>query len=290
MISVQGFAFRFAASVIETNEGSGRRTDGPIPTGDSLMNTLLRIGLATALLGLEIGIGSTPCLAGLTILNPGFETPNLGTSPLSYEYSPTEPGVAWTFTGASGIAANGSNWGVGGPGFGLSSSGAFAPEGTQVAFLQGEVAEIDQTLSGFQPGFAYSFSFMAAQRPTLLQPIDGINTYSQQIEVFLDSSLICTVTPSLSSLYETYFTGSITPNDFLPHTLRFVGTDAAWIAAGSPANEGDNTAFIDYVTSTAVPVAIPEPSSFVMSLTAATIGLIHVMSRRDLNGNSLTSV
>ena len=67
-----------------------------------------------------------PSLSSL-IANPGFETPVIS----AYQYNPS--GGGWTFTAqsganGSGISANGSAFTTGNP---------VAPQGSQVAFLQG---------------------------------------------------------------------------------------------------------------------------------------------------------
>ena len=65
-------------------------------------------------------------LAQTSFFDPGFESPAQTDS--AYTYDPS--GTAWTFTGYSGIQANGSAWGA-----------ANAPEGTQTAFLQAYSSE-----------------------------------------------------------------------------------------------------------------------------------------------------
>ena len=92
------------------------------------MKTLLQIGLTTV--ALTLWTGSIPSLGGVVITNAGFETPNLGSG---FKYDPTGPGVGWTFTVRSGIAANGSGFGVGGPGSGGSESGVQPPRGRRLA-------------------------------------------------------------------------------------------------------------------------------------------------------------
>jgi len=66
--------------------------------------------------------------AGLT--NGGFETPSLAGG---YQYAP--PGATWVFSGGAGISGNGTAFTSGNPP---------APEGVQVAFLQGS-GQVAQT-------------------------------------------------------------------------------------------------------------------------------------------------
>jgi len=140
------------------------------------------------------------------LLNGGFELPDLGEG--NFQYAPTAPG--WTFIDYAGIEHNGSVFGA-----------ANAPEGTQAAILQmGSSFSQDVILTSG----TYHISFYAAQR--------GNN--SQSVEVYVDSSLIGTITPA-SSTFNAYVT-----NDFTVitgnHTIKFVGTAS-----------DDHTAFIDDV-------------------------------------------
>src|SRR5262249_37938439 len=89
--------------------------------------------------------------SGPVVGDAGFEQPTTG----SYIYAPT--GTPWSFSGApgngSGVAANGSGFTAGNPD---------APEGTQVAFLQGD-GTISQQVAGWAAG-SYTIRFGAAQR------------------------------------------------------------------------------------------------------------------------------
>ena len=68
-----------------------------------------------------------------------------------FRYRPT--GSPWTFTGDAGISANGS---------GFTSGNPPAPQGTQVAFLQG-TGSFSQAVAGWAAG-TYVLTFYAAQR------------------------------------------------------------------------------------------------------------------------------
>src|SRR5262249_57081705 len=69
--------------------------------------------------------GSTASAPSLA--NASFETPNIGTGSWgAFQYNPS--GTGWTFSGGAGEAGNGSGFTNGNPN---------APDGTQVAFLQG---------------------------------------------------------------------------------------------------------------------------------------------------------
>jgi hypothetical protein len=160
------------------------------------------------------------------VSNFGFETPRVST----YQYNPS--GGVWTFTpqsgnNGSGISANGSLF---------NSSNPNAPEGSQVAFLQG-ISTISQTISGFVPGATYSVTFSAAQRAGTYQQS------SQTWDLKVDDAVIAAYAPSASATsyvdYTTNFTATATT-----HTLSFAGTDLLG---------GDNTVFLDNVRVAPVP-------------------------------------
>ena len=75
------------------------------------------------------------------ISNAGFEAPAVGGS---FQYNPS--GGSWTFAGGTGVSGNGSGFTAGNPA---------APEGQQVAFLQGDYATISQAINNLQPGASY---------------------------------------------------------------------------------------------------------------------------------------
>ena len=87
------------------------------------------------------------------IVNAGFETPKF----TFYQYSPA--GAGWIFSAKSG--ANGS--GISANASDFTNANPPAPEGTQVAVLQG-TGSISQTVNSFTPGNRYRVDFAAAQR------------------------------------------------------------------------------------------------------------------------------
>jgi hypothetical protein len=152
-------------------------------------------------------------LAPNTLLDGGFESPKVGTGAWGdYQYNPT--GTAWTFTGQTGVAGNGSAFTAGNPN---------APEGNQVAFLQMN-GSFSQPVN-FTAG-TYNISFEAAQRQN-----DGS---SQTFQVLVDNNVVGTVTPA-GAAYADYATSNFTVTVGL-HTIKFLGLN--------PRN-GNNTALID---------------------------------------------
>ena len=162
-----------------------------------------------------------PVIAGI-IANFGFETPVTS----SYAYNPS--GGSWTFTASSGV--NGS--GISANGSAFTSGNPNAPQGNQVAFLQG-TGSISQSLLGLIAGAIYQISFSAAQRNNIYGQQHG-----QTWQLQLDGTPVGSYAPpETAQSYATYFaTFSVSTGG--NHKLAFVGTDA---------NGGDNTVFIDNV-------------------------------------------
>ncbi|MBA4065783.1 MAG: hypothetical protein C0501_19110 [Isosphaera sp.] len=102
-------------------------------------------GQSTAVLTITDDVPAPP---GPLLADGGFEAPGVGAG--GFEYAPT--GTAWAYSATAGVSGNGSAFTGGSPG---------APEGGQVAFLQG-AGSIAQTVT-LVPG-TYALTFRAAQR------------------------------------------------------------------------------------------------------------------------------
>ena len=159
----------------------------------------------------------SPAVAG-GFTNGGFEVPNLGGG---FQYAPA--GATWVFTGA-GISGNGS---------GFTSGNPPAPEGVQVAFLQGSGSQVAQS-ANIAAG-TYTLSIRAAQR-------GNFQSGTQVLQVLVDGVPVGQFQPP-STAYTNYQTPAFTIATTGSHTLSLAG-----IGAGS-----DFTAFVDDVrlTSTA---------------------------------------
>lgn len=166
---------------------------------------------------IPVTVSSLPVIA-----NAGFETPSVGSG---YQYNPT--GAGWTF---SGVPGNGS--GVTGNGSGFTGGNPVAPDGTQVAFLQG-TGTISQDVTNFVANTTYQISFAAARR--------GNGGGNEDFQIFLDSTSLGTF-KSAGTSYTTMATAAFSLTTAGTHTLKFVGLDTAG---------GDNTAFIDAIRITA---------------------------------------
>jgi hypothetical protein len=153
----------------------------------------------------------------------GFEQVAVGTG--KFQYDPT--GSPWAFSGSSGISGNNSGFTAGNPP---------APQGSQVAFLQG-TGSFTQSITGWAPG-CYVLTFNAAQRK-------NSQATQQNFSVLIDGRAVGTFTPSSTS-YQSYSTAAFTFTGG-PHTITFQGLDSAG---------GDNTAFIDQVA--IAPASTPE--------------------------------
>ena len=168
-------------------------------------------------LNLTLTPKSGPVITQSGLADTGFETAQLSTG--SFVYSPA--GSPWTFSGASGITANGSAFTLGNPN---------APEGKQVAFLQNQSA-ISQTFHVGEAG-AYRVLYSIAQRA---------NFDSQSIEVLIDDQSVGGFTTSSSSYTDTSTTPFVLTPGF--HLLTFKGVSYS----------GDLTAFLDNINLVAEP-------------------------------------
>jgi hypothetical protein len=164
---------------------------------------------------------STDTLNTLTIFglfnqpqDPGFEKPQVGAG--AFQYNPTD--TPWTFRSSAGVAANGS---------GFTYANPDAPEGTQVAFLQGNGGA--GQMVNFPNTGTYSISFLAAQRAG--------NYSSQTFQILVDGSAVSTITPP-GTAYAPYTSNRFVISATGNHTIAFVGIDP---------DGQDNTAFIDEV-------------------------------------------
>ena len=120
-----------------------------------------------------------------TVGDSGFESVQVGAG--KFAYDPT--GSAWTFAGGAGISANGSGFTAGNPA---------APQGLQVAFIQG-TGSITQSVGGWSAG-NYTISFDAAQR-------GNYGTSVENFEVLVNGNVVGTFNPTGTS-YQTYTTGT----------------------------------------------------------------------------------
>ena len=145
----------------------------------------------------------------------------MGSGAGAYVYNPS--GSAWTFSpqgsnSGSGVSGNNSNFTSGDPN---------APQGSQVAFVQG-TGTISQAVAGWAAG-SYQISFDAIQRASY-------NSGGEDFEVLVDGNVVATFKPSGTS-YQVETTPAFTVAAG-SHTVSFVGLDSVG---------GDNTAFIDAI-------------------------------------------
>ncbi len=165
--------------------------------------------------------------------NSGFESPNFQNS---FAYQPSAPG--WTFGRASGIAANGSGFGVVAAPNG-NSDGATSSLG-QAAFIQGGDGT---TAAGSY--FSQQLDFQAGSASVTFS-IEGRGDQHNPINVKLDDIDLGTYSAASGLSFNTITTPSVSINAGR-HTLYFIGTNPGG---------GDNTEFIDDVSLTNVPAAI----------------------------------
>jgi hypothetical protein len=154
-----------------------------------------------------------------TIQDPGFES----VTAAQLETGTPSP---WTFTAGPLLGSTMSAAGVAGNGVGYFTSGnPNAPQGTQVAFVQGAGSSFSQSIN-FSAG-TYSLTFQAAQR--------GVNG-GETFKVLVDSQVVGSFKPGGTS-YSTFTTNNFTLSAG-SHTIEFLG-------AGSAGGKG--TALIDIV-------------------------------------------
>ena len=183
----------------------------------AIQGTNLYGGDSTVLID-QVAIAQQP--AGLG--DSGFEASVLPGN--GFDYNPT--GTPWAFTGPAGLAANFS---------GFTDANAPAPQGEQVAFIQG-AGKVSQAVT-FAAG-TYVLSFNAAQRANWGN--------AQTIQVLVDGDVVGEFKALAGATYAT-----LTTNAFAvtagSHTVTFEGTNL---------NGGDSTLFIDQVALTQVKTSL----------------------------------
>jgi hypothetical protein len=148
-----------------------------------------------------------------------FETPSIGAAAGLFQYRPT--GSPWVFVDGSGISGNNS---------GFTAGNSPAPQGAQVAFIQG-IGSLSQRVT-VESG-TYELSFRAAQRV-------NFQTSHQELAARIDGrDVIARVVPG-TAYQEVHASVAL---DQGAHELSFVGLDPGG---------GDNSAFIDDVGLTRV--------------------------------------
>jgi len=158
-----------------------------------------------------------------SIVDGGFEGVTLAAN--TYQTDPT--GLAWQFSGTSGVAGNGSAL------VANSSAVQNAPAGTQVGYIQ-DNGSISQTV--YLDAGAYQLSFLAAQC--------AINqTNYEEIDVLVDPNTpnvqnVGTIEP-LNTSYASYQTSTFTETTTGAHTIEFLGLNPLG---------GNDTALIDQAT------------------------------------------
>ena len=153
-----------------------------------------------------------------SIQDGSFESPSVSGQ---YSYGITDS--PWTFSSQSG------NNGSGIAGDNSPFTNVRAPDGVQIAFLQGN-GTFSQVLKDLIPGSTYTVTFSAAQR--IWQNVNG-----QTWQLKLDDRVIGNYAPSKSATAYTDYTASFTATA-TSQTLSFVGTNM---------RRGDNTILIDDV-------------------------------------------
>lgn len=222
------FGTTAAANVTVIDDSHATAT---VPTGAGTVDVRVQSGVTTGSDPANskapvFGYGTSPTSSADQFTYANQATPSVGDAGFEsvpangYQYAPT--GSPWTFSGSSG---NGS--GVTGNGSGFTGGNPNAPQGSQVAFLQG-AGTITQSVAGWATG-SYTISFDAAQRATF-------QSSARDFEVLVDGVVVGTFKP-LGTSYLAYTTARFTVSAG-SHVVKFFGLDSAG---------GDNTAFLDAI-------------------------------------------
>lgn len=222
-----------------TTSGSGYATVATVSSGTTYVDngvsngtTYYYVVSAVSSWGAESANSSQVSVGVGPLQNIGFETP--AQSAGGYTYNPA--GGSWTFaaqsgTNGSGISANNSNF---------TKYNAVAPQGTQVAFVQG-TGTLTQAVNGLLPGATYTVTFAATERYT-----NGSTAQKQTFQLKLDSTVLQTFAPNATGTGNTALKTGTGYNDYsvsltataATQTLSFVGTNT---------NTGDNSILLDNV-------------------------------------------
>ncbi len=222
------------ADVLQTGNGAATGSYVATVTSGTLTLRLLTSGINNYKAGIAtLSVVPTGGSAGPipAVGDAGFEQLAVG----SGGYSNDSTGSAWTFSSPSGGSTAGYA-GVSGNNSPYTGGNPSAPQGSQVALLQGG-GMISQSVAGWAAG-TYTISFDAAQRA-------NYQASREDFEVLVDGAVVGTFTPSGTS-YQVYTTVAFNVAAG-SHTIEFLGLDSAG---------GDNTAFLDAVSvAVAAPVA-----------------------------------
>jgi hypothetical protein len=174
-----------------------------------------------------VSIGA-PRPGNSVLADPSFEAPQLGFG----KYAGHPASSSWTYTGGTGISANGS---------GYTANNPVAPAGNQVAFLQA-LGSISQTVT-FPAAGSLVLTFQSAQR-NYPQPFGR-----QTVSVSIDGQVAANIVPA-GTTYQTYY-AMLPPVAAGDHVIAISGL------SGSP----NDTAFVDaisIVSSLTTPVTVQD--------------------------------
>jgi len=225
---------------------------------------MCRFNCAAFALVALIALGSSPVVAGVTILNGSFESPSVGTGTFGAYELGTAPDD-WTQ-----ITAGNGQWGAGLVGDGSGYGNTDAPDGTQALLLKG-YGGAQQTLSGFAIGATYTLSFYAEGRTSssIPNPFEvtlggAFLSFGIHASTGADST---TITP-IGQTYNFYTSDPFTVTTASP-LLEILGL------SGTQTDQIDNSSYVDMVTV----VPVPEPASLILSGLGG-VGLLGAARRR----------
>jgi hypothetical protein len=190
---------------------SGVNEIDPNNPADNVNNPVFGYGTSALVTADQFTYSSTT-IGGMA--DPGFEIPALPVGGIQYD----PPSSPWTFHGSAGVTANGSAFTGGNPS---------APQGLQVAFLQGG-GSASQSIAF--PAGTYSIGLSAAQRA-------NVQNGGQTFQVLIDGKVAASFNNLTGAGYRSLVTTSFTVTAG-SHVIIFQGTDL---------HGGDNTVFLDQI-------------------------------------------
>lgn len=191
---------------------------------------------------------ASPAVASVGgIVDGSFETQGFAEisngSSYCYANGSCNVNTPWSASGNAGIMDSNSAWG-----------NVAAQDGTYYGFIQ-TTGSLSQTFTASSTG-DFLLNFFAAGRPSYA----GIAGGDQTFNVLLNGTNIFTGSTSSGSAWTGLSSNLFSLVAGNSYTLIFQGTDT------NPANNGDNTAFIDNVSLQSSTGAVPEPATWAMML------------------------
>ena len=193
--------------------------------------------------------------ASIAVSDASFESHQVA----NYQYSPQLSGYlpGWTFGPGTGLTPGNTDF----------NSPSNIPDGTQVAFLQGDGSNVSQAIDGFAAFTTYTVNLFIGTRFA-----NGGYDGNADVGVSIDGTQIGQTTGLSSSTYFSEYSYSFTVyNTPGTHSLSIFNISAP----------GDHTAFVDNVSIESV---APEPATFALfGIAILGLGVRFARTRRTMS-------